>query len=173
MVFPKTELLTSFKKFFSKSFFDFFLSSVFKSIYGFSQSFWLNLMTLWIFFKTNSWFNACFKFIMSIKYSSLSYKFATIFLAFLIFVLTDKNDKSLWRLNKFSGYWTLTPRKYPSSLSSLWFFIKLSSNSEMSPTHYKLLTGNFWDIAYAWKLFTSKYLRYEDSLFLSISCTCY
>ena len=61
--FSKTELLINLKKSFSKSFFAFFLRSVFISIYGFSQEFWLNWISLWTFFNTNLWFNACFKFL--------------------------------------------------------------------------------------------------------------
>ena len=107
------------KKPFSKSFFAFILRSVLISIHGFSQAFWLNLMTFWSFFKTNPWFNAYFKFLMCIKYSALSCKLATSFLTFSIFVLSGKKSKSLWRLCKFSGYWTSTKRKYSSSLSLL------------------------------------------------------
>ena len=46
-----------------KIIFCFFYISILISIYGFSQTFWLNLITLWTFFKSNPWFNACFKFI--------------------------------------------------------------------------------------------------------------
>ena len=66
--FSKTALLISLKKSFSKSFFTFFLTSVFMSMYGFNQAFWLNLMTLCTFFKTNLWFNTCCKFLMWITY---------------------------------------------------------------------------------------------------------
>ena len=70
------------QKSFSKSCFAFFLKSVFISIYGFSQIFWLNLITLWTFFETNLWFNACSKFLMCIAYSVLSCKLATSFSTF-------------------------------------------------------------------------------------------
>ena len=94
------------KKPFLKSFFAFILRSVLISIHGFSQAFWLKLMTFWSFFKTNPWFNAYFKCCMCIKYSTLSCKLATSFSTFLNFVLSGKKSKSLWRLCKFSGYWT-------------------------------------------------------------------
>ena len=42
----KTPLFTNLKDSFSKSFFAFFLRSLFISIYGFRQWFWLNLITL-------------------------------------------------------------------------------------------------------------------------------
>ena len=46
--------------------------SLFLLIYGFNQAFSLNLITLWTFFKTDSWFNAYFKFLSWITYSVLS-----------------------------------------------------------------------------------------------------
>ena len=63
IVFQKTALFINLKKSFS-IFFGFCLSLVFISIYGFSHTFWLSLITLWTSSKTNPWFNACFKFLM-------------------------------------------------------------------------------------------------------------
>ena len=74
------------------------------------------------FFNTNPWFNSCFKFLMCITYSFWSCKLATSFSTFSKLVLSGKSGKSLWSLCKFSRYWTSTSRKYPSSLSSLYFF---------------------------------------------------
>ena len=103
IIFPKTELFINLKKPFSKSCFAFYLRSVFISIYGFSQAFWLNLITLWTFFKANPWFNPCFKFLMCRTYSVLSCKLSTSFLTFSIYILSGKNSKSLWGLwNSFS-----------------------------------------------------------------------
>ena len=49
IVFPKTALFTCLEKSFSKSFFAFFLSSVFISMYVFNKASWLNLISLlWI-----------------------------------------------------------------------------------------------------------------------------
>ena len=96
----------------SKSFCAFFLRFVFISIYYFNQAFYLNIITLCSLFKTNPWFNACFKFLMCTTYSVLSCKLVTSFWTFSIFILTGKNGKSLWRLCTFSGYSTLTSRKY-------------------------------------------------------------
>ena len=76
MVLPKTKLFISSKKSFSKSFLALFLRLVFTSMYDFNQAFWLNLMTLCIFFKTDPWFNACFTFLMWITYLLLSCKLA-------------------------------------------------------------------------------------------------
>ena len=56
------------KKSFSKSFSHFFCNSVLILTYHFSQAL-LNLMTLCTVLKSNPWFNACFKFLMCIKYS--------------------------------------------------------------------------------------------------------
>ena len=46
MIFPKTTWLINLKKSFSKLFFTCFLKPAFKSIYVFSQTLWLNLITL-------------------------------------------------------------------------------------------------------------------------------
>ena len=54
-----------------------------------------------------------------------------------------------------------------TSLSSLQFLTKSSLNLEVSLIHSKLFTGSFCNIAQPHKLFTSQYLRYDDSLFLS------
>ena len=45
--------------------------------------------------------------------------------------------------------------------------MKSSLNSEISLTHLNSFTGNICDIAHPYKLFTSRYLRHHDSLFLS------
>ena len=63
--------------------------------------------------------NACFKFLICITYSVLSYKLARSFYDFSIIILSGKNAKLLWSSCNFSRYWTSTPRKYPSLLSSL------------------------------------------------------
>ena len=80
--FSKNGIIHQLKKYFSKSFFAFFLRSLFISMYGFIQAFWLNLITLRTFFKTNPWFNAYFKFLMCKTYSVLSYKSTTSFWLF-------------------------------------------------------------------------------------------
>ena len=80
----------------------FFLRSVFILIYGFSQAFWLNLITLWAFLKTNPWFNAYFKFLMCITCLILSCKLATRLSTFSVFIFSGKNGKSLWRSCNFS-----------------------------------------------------------------------
>ena len=91
--FLKTELFIKWKKSFSKLFFAFCLSSVFISIYGFSQTFSLNLIALWAYFKINPWINACFKFFMWMKYSVLSCNLVTWFSTFWSFILSGKNGK--------------------------------------------------------------------------------
>ena len=101
----------------------FFLRSVFKSITALNQIFWLNLIPLWSFFETKPWFNGCIKFLMWITNSVLSFTL-TSFLLFSIFILSGKIGKSLRSSCNFLRYWPSTPRKNPSSLSSLWFFIK-------------------------------------------------
>ena len=72
----------------------------------------------------------------------------------------------------FFVYWTSTSTKNPSSFSSLYFFMKSSSNWEVSIFIYLfyfkyLFTGSAYCIAHPYKLFTTQYWRYDDSLFLS------
>ena len=62
IVLPQTELFISLKKHYSKSFFTFFVSSVLMSMDHFNRDFRINLMPLWIFFKTNPWLNAYIRF---------------------------------------------------------------------------------------------------------------
>ena len=71
--------------------FEFFLSTVFISMYGFNQALWLNLVTLYTFFNTNPWFSASFKVLICITHSCLSFKLHTSFLSFPIFIISSKN----------------------------------------------------------------------------------
>ena len=82
IVFWKTALFIDLKKPFTKSFLALFLRFLFMLIYGFSQLFWLNLMTIWTFFM--------WKFLMCITYSVVSSKLVTSFSTFLIFLLSGK-----------------------------------------------------------------------------------
>ena len=106
--FSKNCILIILEKHFWKLSFAFFLRSVFISIYGFSQAFWLNLITLWTFSKTNPWFNAYFKFLMCVTYSVLSCKLAACCSTFSIFIISDQNGKSKWSSCGFLKYWTST-----------------------------------------------------------------
>ena len=58
--FNENWIIHQLKNFFLESYLAFFLSSAFISMFCFSQVFWLNLMTLWTFSKTNPWFNTFF-----------------------------------------------------------------------------------------------------------------
>ena len=78
-----------------------FLRSVSKLMYYISQDFRLNLMISTFFFKTIPRFNACFKFLMWIKFSSFSWKLAT---SFSIFILSGKKGKLLWGSCNFQGF---------------------------------------------------------------------
>ena len=48
------------------------------------------------------------------------------------------------------------------------FFMKSPLNWAVPFIHSKLFTGSFYDISQAYKLFTSQYWRYDDSLFFFI-----
>ena len=76
--------------------FSFFLNLIVILIYGFGQTFRLNLVTWWTFFSTNSRFNAYVKFLIWITYSFLSCKLAASFSTFSIFIFFGKNGKLLW-----------------------------------------------------------------------------
>ena len=93
IVFPKNALFISLKKSFSKSFFAFFHSFVFISMYDFSKATLINLITLCSFFKTNPWYNACFKLILwiIIRFFYVNKSFSI----FSIFILSGKKGKSL------------------------------------------------------------------------------
>ena len=78
-----------------------FFRSVFISTCGFSQAFWLNSSTLWIFLKLIHDLILALNFFMYITNSILSYKLATTFWIFLILIFTCN----------FSGYWASTSRK--------------------------------------------------------------
>ena len=121
--FSKTELFISLKK--SFSFFVSFLKSVFLLMYGFNHSFLLNWITLYTFFNIKPWFSACLKAIISIAYFSLSYISQVSFSTFSIFLLSGKNGKSLWELNKDFGYCASASRKYSVLLFSSYFLIKI------------------------------------------------
>ena len=84
-------------------------------------------------------------------------------------IYPGKNGKLLWRSCDFSRYWTATSRNYPSSLSSLHFFIKSSLNWKVSFIQSKLFTGSFCDIAQPYKLFTCQHWIYCDYIFSSQS----
>ena len=71
--------------------FEFFLSTVFISMYGFNQALWLNLVTLCTLFNTNPWFSASFKVLICITHSWLSFKLHISFLSFPIFIISSKN----------------------------------------------------------------------------------
>ena len=45
--------------------------------------------------------------------------------------------------------------------------MKFLLNLDRSFSHLKPFTGNFLDITYPYKLFASKYIKYDDSMLLS------
>ena len=67
--FAKNWIIHQFKEIILKIMFCFFLSTVFISICDFNHLFWLNLITVLTFFKTNPWFDACFRFFVCIMCS--------------------------------------------------------------------------------------------------------
>ena len=162
IVLPKTALFINLRKNVSKSCFALFLRYVFISIYGFSQAFWLNLITLW----TNPWFNACFKFLMWIIFSVLLCKLPTNFSTFSIFILFAKivnhcEGHVIFQDIEHQLHWNIV--HYFLCYS---FFIKFALNWKISSIHSKLFTGMFFNIAHPYKLFTSQHWIYDGSLFL-------
>ena len=61
------------------------------SIYGFSQVFWLNLITLWTSLNTNPWLNSSFEFILCITYSVTLWKLAFRLFQFSFFLVKSVN----------------------------------------------------------------------------------
>ena len=116
IVFQKLALFLNLKKLiFSKiiSFFAFFLSSVFISMYGFSQTFWLNWMILCNFFSILIHYSMP-QFFMCTAYSFWLCKLDTSFLTFSIFVIflvcavplyLLYNDNGLCFYNNYSVAW--------------------------------------------------------------------
>ena len=140
--FIKNWIIHQLEKSFSKLFFALFLSLIFILIYGFSEVFWLNLITLWTFSRTNLWFNAYFKFLMWITFLVLSFKLEISFSTFSIFILSGKNGKLLWSSWNFSRYWTSALRKYPSL-----FFITVFYETFIDVRSiFDLLTIIYWKL---------------------------
>ena len=111
IVLPKTELSINLKKSFSKLF------PACMVLYGFNHASWFNWITLCTFLNISLWFNACFRALIWITYSFLSYRLHASLLHLLVFILSDKNDKSLCKLCKYLVYSTSASRKYPLLLS--------------------------------------------------------
>ena len=111
IVFPNTDLFIKLKKYFSQSFFAFFLVLYLYWYYDF-------------FVKANTWFYAFIRFLMSIIYHFLISQVRYKLFDFINFVYSGKNGISFWSSCKFSGYWTSTSRKYPLLL----FYYNFSKN---------------------------------------------
>ena len=146
--FSKICIIHQLKKSSSISFFAFFLRSVFISTYGLSQTFWLNLINLWTFFKTNLLFNSCFKLLLWIIYLVLSCKFDfSIFQAFRLFQPSSFRIKMV---NHYKVHVIFQDIKHQLQDNILHqylhsgFLMKSSLNSELSSIHSKLLSGSFW-----------------------------
>ena len=126
IVFPKTALFTSLQKSFSSSFIVFSLRLVFKSIYVFSQAVWLDLITLWTFFKIND-------LMLVLNFFYLTYS------VFSILIIPGKNGKSLWSSCLFISILNINFEKISFiKFFIIVFFIKSSLNWEVSLIHSKL-----------------------------------
>ena len=149
----------------------FFFSFVFISKHGFNQTSWLNLVTLRTFFEINPLLNGCLKFLMWITYSVSSYKLVTSFLGF--FPFSFFLVKMVDHYENFSEYWIPTSRKPFRILNincTTFFGIAFYETFIKLKTLFYSLEMIYWRllrIAQPYKLFTSQYLRYDDSLFLS------
>ena len=157
MVFLRTALFINLKKYLKKFFFAFFLNSVFISIYGYSQAFWLNLMTLLTFVQSNLWFSACFRFLVFI----VSCKVTTTFSTFQFSFLQAK------KANHCEGYvqiFKILKMNFKKILFITFFiitFYKAFIKFRNVFNTFKSFTYNFCGIAQPYKLFTSQYLRYD------------
>ena len=102
--FSKNCIICQLKKSFSKSFFSNFLALLL--MYAFNRAFWLDIIRSFTFLNTNLWFSASNFITLCKTYYFFSYKLAESFSTFLIFILSSKNGKSLWRLCNFLVDWT-------------------------------------------------------------------
>ena len=128
------------------------------------------------FFSINPWCNACFKVLMCATYLFSSYILHTSLLHFLIIILSSKNGKSLWRLWGVLRYSISTSKMYPMQIF-LSYFYKLFIKFRHIYFHLKPTTGNLWGIIHPYRLFASKYVRYDDPFFvilfrIFIICCC-
>ena len=137
VIFPNAALFIKSKKSFSKSLFAFFLRSVFTSIYRFTLAFWLNSITLWTFFKINSWFNACFKFFMCITYLVWSCRLATNFSIFSFFLVKMVNHYEVHLI--FQGIGHQLQKTILHLFLHCSFFMKSLLNRELYFIYWKLL----------------------------------
>ena len=122
-----------------------------------------------MFFKTYLWINACFKFLLWIKYYFSSCKLASSFSTFSIFILSGINSKLLWSSYNFR-IWNINFKKI--SFITVFIivfheiFIKLRCIFDALNTILQVI---FVKIVHPYRLLTSQYFKYDDSLFLSKS----
>ena len=137
MFFEELNYSSTQKNIFRSYFFLFFYLNVHINIW--SYAFHLNLMTSWTIFKTNT------PYINGIKF--LSCKLTTSFLTFLILIISSKHDKSFPEVIQICRILNINLNKYPLLLCWLWFFTRVSPNSEKSSIHIRLYMGKCCDIA--------------------------
>ena len=132
--FFKNCIIYQLKKVFFKVILWFFLRSAFISIYGFSQAFRLNLFPLWTFFKTNPWFNGCFKFLMWITFHFYHASLLQAFSTLKFFMKLSLNwEVSSIQPKFFVEAFTILPKHkgylYPNieDMAILYFYHNLSS----------------------------------------------
>ena len=166
IVFPRVALFFSLKNSFRKWFSVSVLSFIFISKSGFSNTFWLNYITLCIF-STNPWLKAYFRVLICPAYFPLSCKLYASLQHFSACMLSSKNGKPLCKSCRCLGYLTSTSSIYPLSLSSLQHFIEFLSKLVLPFFDLKPPAGVFYDIAHLHRLFTSQYTMYDKSLFWS------
>ena len=140
------------KTYFPKSFFPFFPSSVVICVYGFNQTFKLNLMSLCTFFETNPWFNACVKFLMWVTYFFYHRNWLQVFQLFqfslsLVIMVNHYGAHVMFQdiehqLQEISFITISIVAFYEIFIKSRWFSI-----------HLKRFMGNFCDNAYRNKLY--------------------
>ena len=71
------------------------------------------------------------------------------------------------KINKIFRIFNVYFKNTPFIIIFIIYFMKSSLNSDNFFIHLKPFTGNFCGIAHSYKLFACKYIRYDDSMFLS------
>ena len=107
---------------------------------------------------------ACLKLFMSKEYSFLQVSCLKVFQTLLFFLIKIKNHCEVH-----VSFQDIEHRLQENILCNYLlysFFMKSSLNSDLFSTWLKSPTGNLYDNGYPLKLFRSKYLGYDASLFL-------
>ena len=114
------------------------------------------------FFSTNPWFSTCFKALYVNNIVLFVMYVTNKLITFFDFLSLSFKWKIIMKIKKICRIINI----YFKNISFITTFIIISlSNLDNFFIHLKSLTSIFWDIPHPYKLFASKYIRYDDSIF--------